>query len=45
MVNNFAVFYNNVLLPKLRKEKQVDKMDYLGYYGYKYTSRSMMKYY
>lgn len=45
MVNNFAVFYNNVLLPKLRKEKQIDKMDYLGYYGYKYTSRSMMKYY
>ena len=45
MVNNFAVFYNNVLLPKLRKEKQVDKMDYLGYYGYKYTSRSMVKYY
>ena len=46
MVNNFAVFYNNVLLPKLRKEKQqVDKMDYLGYYGYRYTSRSMMKYY
>lgn len=45
MVNNFAVFYNNVLLPKLRKEKQVDKMDYLGYYGYKYNSRSMMKYY
>ena len=42
MVNNFAVFYNNVLLPKLRKEKQVDKMDYLGYYGYKYTSRSMI---
>lgn len=46
MVNNFAVFYNNVLLPKLRKEKQiVDKMDYLGYYGYKYNSRSMVKYY
>lgn len=46
MVNNFAVFYNNVLLPKLRKEKQVvDKMDYLGYYGYKYDSRSMVKYY
>ena len=45
MVNNFAVFYNNVLLPKLRKEKQIDKMDYLGYYGYKYTFRSMMKYY
>lgn len=45
MVNNFAVFYNNVLLPKLRKEKQVEKMDYLGYYGYRYTSRSMMKYY
>lgn len=46
MVNNFAVFYNNVLLPKLRKEKQVvDKMDYLGYYGYRYNYRSMMKYY